>query len=65
MVIWGSISKVQIVWDMADLFMGLMAITNMVAIGLLGSIVFKALDHYLEQKRAGQNPVFFADSLPS
>ncbi|KPC69376.1 sodium:alanine symporter [Thermoactinomyces vulgaris] len=64
MVIWGSVSKVQIVWDMADLFMGLMAITNMVAIGLLGGIAFKALNHYIEQKRAGLDPVFYSDSLP-
>jgi AGCS family alanine or glycine:cation symporter len=64
MVIWGSVSKVQIVWDMADLFMGLMAITNMVAIGLLGKIAFDALKDYVAQRMAGKDPVFHADTLP-
>lgn len=64
MVVWGSISKVQIVWDMADLFMGLMAVINMIAIGLLGGIAFKALNHYIGQKKTGKDPVFFADSIP-
>lgn len=30
MVLFGSVAKVALVWDMADLFMALMAITNLV-----------------------------------
>jgi hypothetical protein len=64
MVIWDSISKVQIVWDMDNLFMGLVAITNMVAIGLLGKIAFDVLKDYVAQRKAGKDPVFHTDTLP-
>jgi amino acid carrier protein len=63
MILFGSIAKVQIVWDMADLFMGLMAIVNLIAILLLGKIAFAALNGYMKQKKAGKNPVFYADSI--
>ncbi|SMB82856.1 alanine or glycine:cation symporter, AGCS family [Desulfonispora thiosulfatigenes DSM 11270] len=63
MVIFGSIAKVQIVWDLADLFMGLMAIINLIAIFLLGKIAFAALDDYVKQKRQGKDPVFHANSI--
>lgn len=63
MVIFGSISKIQIVWDMADLFMGLMAITNLTAIAMLGKFAFDALDDYVKQKKQGKDPVFYKDSI--
>ncbi|HWO95202.1 MAG TPA: alanine/glycine:cation symporter family protein [Bacillus sp. (in: firmicutes)] len=63
MILFGSIAKVQIVWDMADLFMGLMAIVNLIAILLLGKIAFAALNDYTKQKKAGKNPVFYADTI--
>ena len=34
MVLFGSVAKVALVWDLADLFMALMAITNLVAIAI-------------------------------
>jgi hypothetical protein len=49
---------------MADLFMALMAITNLVAIGLLGKIAFAALADYTRQKRQGVNPVFYRNTIP-
>ena len=55
MVIFGSMASLQFVWNLADLLMGLMAITNMIAIALLGKIAFA---DYQEQKKAGKNPVF-------
>lgn len=64
MVIWGSVTQVQIVWDMADLFMGLMAITNLIAIALLGKIAFAALKDYEKQRKEGKNPVFYTDNIP-
>jgi AGCS family alanine or glycine:cation symporter len=51
MVLFGSISKVQTVWDLADLFMGLMAITNLIAISLLGKLAFIILKDYEKQKK--------------
>lgn len=63
MVIFGSVAKVQIVWDMADLFMGLMALINLIAISQLGKIAFAALKDYVSQKREGKDPVFYSDSI--
>ena len=45
---------------MADLFMGLMAIINLIAILLLSGIAAKVLKDYTEQRKAGKNPVFKA-----
>lgn len=59
MVMFGSLAKIQIVWDLADLFMGLMAIINLIAIALLGKYAFAALKDYESQKKAGiKDPVF-------
>lgn len=65
MVFFGAIANLQIVWDLADVFMGLMAIINLIAIALLGKFAFKALDDYRTQKKAGiKEPVFKASSIP-
>ncbi|AXI00990.1 alanine:cation symporter family protein [Sporosarcina sp. PTS2304] len=64
MVFFGAVAKVQVVWDMADLFMGLMAILNLVVILVLGKVAFKVLDDFTVQRRAGKNPVFKASSIP-
>ena len=64
MVLFGSVVKVQVVWDLADLFMGLMAIINLVAITLLGKYAFLALDDYTKQKKSGiKNPIFKASNI--
>lgn len=63
MVIFGSVAKIKIVWDMADLFMGLMAIINLASISKLGHIAFMALKDYAKQKKEGKNPVFKASSI--
>ncbi len=65
MVIFGALAKVQLVWDLADLFMGLMAILNLIAIALLGNIAFAALQDYTKQKKQGiKEPVFKASTIP-
>ncbi|MGL5086732.1 MAG: alanine:cation symporter family protein, partial [Clostridium sp.] len=65
MVFFGSIASIDIVWNLADVFMGLMAITNLVAIVLLSNIAFKALKDYNKQKKAGiKEPVFHSSSIP-
>ncbi|WP_251859844.1 alanine/glycine:cation symporter family protein [Clostridium sp. Marseille-Q2269] len=63
MVLFGSIAKIQIVWDMADLFMGFMAIINLIAISMLSKIAFAALKDYDRQKKQGIEPVFYSDSI--
>jgi putative sodium/glutamine symporter len=63
MVLFGAVAKVQLVWDLADLFMGFMVIVNLIAIFLLSKVAFAALRDYMEQKKAGLNPVFYKDSI--
>lgn len=63
MIIFGSIAKIQLVWDLADLFMGFMVIVNLIAILLLSKVAFAALTDYMKQKKAGKDPVFYKDSI--
>ena len=46
-------------------FMGLMAILNLLTIVFIYKFALKALDDYRKQKKAGiKNPVFKASSIP-
>lgn len=63
MVVFGSVAKVQLVWDLADLFMGFMVIVNLIAILLLSKVAFDALNDYINQKRDGKDPVFYKDNI--
>ncbi|MDX8335194.1 MULTISPECIES: alanine/glycine:cation symporter family protein [Cetobacterium] len=58
MVMFGSIGELALVWNMADLFMGLMAVLNLIAIFLLGKVAFEALKDYSNQKENGLDPSF-------
>ena len=53
MVYFGSIASLGLVWNLADLFMAMMAILNIIAILLLGRIAYIVLEDYFAQKRAG------------
>ena len=63
MIVFGSVAKIQIVWDLADLFMGFMVIINLIAITLLSKVAFAALQDYINQKKAGKDPVFIKKTL--
>ena len=64
MVTFGSVAELPFVWNLADLFMALMAIVNLVAIALLGRNAFLALKDYQDQKKAGvADPVFHPEKL--
>jgi alanine or glycine:cation symporter, AGCS family len=62
-VYFGAVAKVQLVWDLADVFMGIMAIINLLAILMLWKITKKVLDNYQAQRKAGKDPVFFAEDV--
>ncbi len=65
MVFFGCLANLETVWNLADVFMGFMAIINLIAIALLSKIAFKALDDYKRQKESGiQSPVFKSSSIP-
>lgn len=59
----GAQADFSLVWNIADITMGLMAIVNIVSIFLLGKIAFKTLDNYEKQKKEGKNPVFYEDDI--
>ncbi len=62
-VFFGSVAKVQLVWDLADVFMGIMALINLIAILMLWKIARKVLHNYQAQRKAGKEPVFYADDV--
>lgn len=64
MVMFGAMAEVKVVWDMADLFMGIMAVLNLVVILLLGKVAFKVLDDFSAQRKQGLNPVFKTSTIP-
>ena len=42
----GAIAKIEVVWDLADLFNGLMALPNLIALLLLSPVVFRLSREY-------------------
>lgn len=54
----GTQADFSMMWNIADITMGCMAIVNIVVIFLLGRIVFKTLDNYEKQKKEGISPKF-------
>ncbi len=63
MVIFGATVELAVVWSLADLFMGIMAIINLIAITLLTKTALAALKDYRKQKKQGKDPVFYSDSI--
>ena len=64
MVYFGSINSVPLVWDMADVSMGFMALINLVAIVLLSPYVFMLLKDYQTKLKLGKEPVFKLSEHP-
>ena len=61
---YACVNSFDLAWNLADIFMGFMAIINLVAILLLGKWALAALDDYTRQRKAGKDPVFLASSVP-
>lgn len=65
MVFFGSMAELSLVWDMADMFMGFLCLTNLYAISRLGHYAYIALTDYVAQKTAGiKEPTFDPSILP-
>lgn len=62
-VMLGALVSLQTAFSLVDIVMGLMTITNLVAIVLLSPKVFRLLDHYLEQRKQGKDPEFHRSDL--
>lgn len=63
MVMIGALMEMQIAWNLADLFMGVMAVINLVIICMLSKIAFAVGNDYYRQLKDGKNPVFKASSI--
>ncbi len=59
----GAQADFSLVWNIADITMGLMAVVNIIAIFLLGKVALKVLKHYEAKKKAGENPIFYEDEI--
>ena len=52
-----------LLWGIADITMGGMALINMPVIIILSKYAFKALENYISQRKNGKDPVFFAQDI--
>lgn len=52
-----------LLWNIADITMGLMTLINMPTILILGKYAFRALSDYRRQKKIGLSPVFHAKDI--
>lgn len=64
MVVWGAYATVQVVFDLADATMGLMASVNLIAIVLLSGTVVKLTKDYFAQKKTTGEPTFNPADYP-
>ena len=63
MVLFGSLATLQLVWNLADLFMGLLCLTNLYAITRLAPYARRALRDYQEERARGEDPSFAASDI--
>ena len=59
----GAVVKTETVWSTADLFMGLMAIVNLISIIGLSNVAFAVMKDYQQQRKEGKHPVFNPENL--
>ena len=59
----GALLDFGMVWNLADVLMGVMAIINLPVIVILGKPALAALKDYTAQRKAGKDPVFKAASI--
>lgn len=59
----GAQANFDMIWDLADVLMGFMAILNIAVILLLGKVACTCLQDYRKQKKQGLNPVFDPEKL--
>ena len=62
-VCFGATIEFGVAWDTADVLMGLMAIINLPVIILLAKPAVRCMNDYIQQKKAGKNPVFKAADI--
>jgi AGCS family alanine or glycine:cation symporter len=64
MIVFGALQSNQVIWALADVSMGLMAIVNLIAILLLSNEVVKLAKDYNDQLNEGKVPTFDRTKIP-
>ena len=59
----GAVASMSLVWNLADLTQGLMVVTNIPVILILGKPAVAALKDYRKQKAEGKDPEFHAADI--
>lgn len=63
-VYFGAVNSFDLAWNLADIFMGFMAIENLIVILVLGKWALAALDDYTAQRKRGLDPIFVSNNIP-
>ncbi|QDF66348.1 alanine:cation symporter family protein [Shewanella sp. SNU WT4] len=64
MVMFGAVAKIDLVWNLADVSMGLMAIVNIIALVLLSGLAIRVINDYRRQVDLGITPEFDRSKFP-
>ncbi|MCG7537922.1 sodium:alanine symporter family protein [Pseudoalteromonas sp. OOF1S-7] len=64
MVMFGAVGELGLIWTLADISMGLMAIVNVIALFMLSGIVIWLAKDYRTQLKQGKTPVFDPSQKP-
>ncbi len=59
----GAQADFSVVWNLADVTMGFMAIVNIIAMFMLGKVALKVLADYEKQRKEGKKPVFYEEEV--
>ncbi len=63
LILLGAGLNSPVLWDVADILMGLMAVINITVIIILGKKAILALKDYIQQKKSGKECVFLAKDV--
>lgn len=64
MVMAGSVASLKLVWNFADVSMGLMALVNITAIVMLSKVAYAVINDYERQIKEGVIPTFDSSKFP-
>ena len=64
MVMFGAIGQQPLIWSLADVIMGFMATTNLIALLALSPIVIRIAQDYNQQLKQGKLPIFKSQAHP-
>lgn len=57
-IILGCVGDFSVVWNLGDVFMGIMAVINLIVLIFLGKISVSVYNDYMKQLNEGKDPVF-------